>query len=49
MARFPVALVRGHPGFRECDSFLDKSQSSNCVYIMFVLLINVLVVRVFSR
>ncbi|MFS7945167.1 putative transcription factor interactor and regulator CCHC(Zn) family [Helianthus anomalus] len=21
---------RGHPGFRECDSYLDKSQSLNC-------------------
>ncbi|KAJ0950920.1 hypothetical protein HanPSC8_Chr02g0053951 [Helianthus annuus] len=27
---------RGHPGFRECDSFLDKSQSLNCVYVLFV-------------
>ncbi|KAF5823658.1 hypothetical protein HanXRQr2_Chr01g0040691 [Helianthus annuus] len=26
---------RDHPGFRECDSFLDKSQSLNCVYVMF--------------
>ncbi|MFS7977814.1 hypothetical protein Hanom_Chr10g00908431 [Helianthus anomalus] len=40
---------RGHPGFRECDSFLDKSQSLNCVYFMFVLLNNVMVVRMFSR
>ncbi|KAJ0950672.1 hypothetical protein HanPSC8_Chr02g0051021 [Helianthus annuus] len=38
MARFPAALVfQGHPGFRECDSFLDKSQSLNCVYVMFKL------------
>ncbi|KAJ0578372.1 hypothetical protein HanIR_Chr05g0246541 [Helianthus annuus] len=28
---------QGHPGFRECDSFLDKSQSLNCVYVMFKL------------
>ncbi|KAF5773231.1 hypothetical protein HanXRQr2_Chr13g0586381 [Helianthus annuus] len=27
---------QGHPGFRECDSFLDKSQSLNCVYVLFV-------------
>ncbi|KAJ0589514.1 hypothetical protein HanIR_Chr04g0187101 [Helianthus annuus] len=27
---------RGHPGFRECDSFLDKSQSLNCVYVLFI-------------
>ena len=26
-----------HPGFRECDSFLDKSQSLNWVYVMFKL------------
>ena len=26
---------RGHPGFRECDSFLDKSQSLNHVYFKF--------------
>ncbi|KAJ0827404.1 hypothetical protein HanRHA438_Chr17g0825321 [Helianthus annuus] len=39
-----------HPGFRECDSFLDKSQSLNCVYVVFklyCLLNKVMVVRVF--
>ena len=42
MARFPAALVfQGHPGFRECDSFLDKSQSLNCVYDMFEFVLSV--------
>ena len=43
---------RGHPGFRECDSFLDKSQSLNCVYVIlkFVMLMNkVVVVGAYSR
>ena len=43
---------RGHPGFRECDSFLDKSQSLNCVYAIFkfvILLNKVVVVRAYSR
>ncbi|KAJ0731560.1 hypothetical protein HanOQP8_Chr07g0253421 [Helianthus annuus] len=32
---------QGHPGFRECDSFLDKSQSLNCVYDMFEFVLSV--------
>ncbi|MFS7952555.1 hypothetical protein Hanom_Chr07g00608271 [Helianthus anomalus] len=28
---------QGHPGFGECDSFLDKSQSLNLVYVIFKL------------